>query len=395
MKSRFDIEQYNYPLPAKRIAKFPLAQRDQSKLLLWENGDISHHIFHEVPSLLPDGSLLVFNDTRVIAARLLFKKSTGATIEIFLLHPEKPTRDIAESMNLRQESVWSCLIRNKRRWKEDSLKLQCGEQILRASWTDRERNMVKFEWSGGLTFADIVNLAGETPLPPYIRRKVQKEDASRYQTVYSREDGAVAAPTAGLHFTEDLLREIKKKDIRTEYLTLHVSAGTFKPVETEDYRDHAMHREQIVIKRKSIEKLILHADRIIAVGTTSLRILESLYWYGIQLSKNPEASFFISKSMPYNEPSDLTFAESMKILHNFMDSNNLDSLHGETEIFIYPGYRIRSTKGLFTNFHLPKSTLLLLIAAFTGNDWKSIYDEALRHDYRFLSYGDSSLLLRS
>ncbi len=395
MIQQFDIERYNYSLPEEKIAKFPLAQRDRSKLLLWKNGNISHYFFYEAPALLPQGSLLVFNDTRVIAARLIFQKSTGASIEIFLLHPEKPTRDIAESMSLRQESEWSCLIGNKRRWKDGILELQCGEQILCASWADRERNMVRFEWGGGLTFADIINRAGVTPLPPYLKRKARKEDVIRYQTVYSRQDGAVAAPTAGLHFTNNLLDEIRKRAIQTEYVTLHVSAGTFKPVEVADYRNHAMHREQIVIRRKSIESLIQYADNIIAVGTTSLRILESLYWHGVQLTKDFNTPFFISKNSPYEEKSDLSFSDAMKTLHKFMSDNDLEALHGETEIFIYPGYRIRSAKGLFTNFHLPKSTLLLLVAAFTGDDWKNIYDEALKHGYRFLSYGDSSLLLRS
>jgi len=392
----FKIEQYNYPLPEERIAKFPLEKREKSRLLLWKNGKISHHIFEQVTSLIPKKSFLVFNDTKVIAARLLFKKITGAEIEIFLLHPELPTRDIAESMTLKKSCIWSCMIGNKKKWKEGSLNNQLGAINLKASYYNRDQNLVQFEWTENDTFAEIINKAGVTPLPPYLKRKPVEVDTTRYQTVYSKYNGAVAAPTAGLHFTENILNEIKTRDIGFEYLTLHVSAGTFKPVETIDYRKHDMHCEQIIIKKKSIMNIRNHCDHLIAVGTTSLRILESLYWYGVLLAKNPDSEFFIHKNLPYThqQSPQLSFREALAYIVNHMEKNKLIELHGETEIFIYPGYEIRTIQGLFTNFHLPKSTLLLLISTFTGDAWKDIYNEALTNNYRFLSYGDSSLLLR-
>ena len=396
MKEDFDIEQYNYTLPEGKIAKFPLKERAQSKLLIWKKGAISHKTFKESPSFIPPNSLLVFNDTRVIAARLLFQKSTGANIELFLLHPELPTRDIAESMILQKSSVWFCMIGNKKKWKSGELANKLGNTNVKASYHNREQNLIRFEWTGDKTFAEIINKAGETPLPPYLKRKPELDDSSRYQTVYSKNDGAVAAPTAGLHFTESILKQIKSKKIGLEYLTLHVSAGTFKPVETTDYRNHEMHCEQLSIKKESLHNLLQHCDQLIAVGTTSLRILESMYWYGVMLIINPKAKFFIHKILPYENglPKDIPFSDALERIIHMMDDEKLNILHGETEIFIYPGYNIRTAKGLFTNFHLPKSTLLLLISTFTGENWKEIYEEALSNEYRFLSYGDSSLLLR-
>ncbi len=396
MNSNFNIEQYNYQLPEKQIAKYPLKERSKSKLLIWENGNISHDIFENVPALIPPDSLLVFNDTRVIAARLQFQKSTGAHIEIFLLHPELPTRDISESMTLKKSSVWLCMIGNKKKWKDGELVNELGDLSIRASYHHREQNLIRFDWTEGCSFAEIINRTGETPLPPYLKRKPVHDDSSRYQTVYSKNNGAVAAPTAGLHFTEGILNQLQAKNIGTDYLTLHVSAGTFKPVETSDYREHNMHSEQITIKKDCIINLLRNKNKLIAVGTTSLRILESLYWYGVLLKDNPEADFFISKTLPYENISfnDLTLEEALQKVINYMESNNLFELNGATEIFIYPGYKIRTARGIFTNFHLPKSTLLLLISTFTNGAWKGIYKEALAKDYRFLSYGDSSLLLR-
>lgn len=396
MAKEFDIEEYNYNLPEDCIAKFPLDQRSKSKLLVWEKGKISHTIFEHATEHIPEDSLLVFNDTKVIAARLLFQKSTGANIEIFLLHPEQPTRDIAESMTLKTSSVWTCMIGNKKKWKEGSLVNKIGDITITASYQNRDKDLIQFEWSGGETFAEIINKAGETPLPPYLKRKPIDTDTNRYQTIYSKKNGAVAAPTAGLHFTKSILDKIKNKNIGLEYVTLHVSAGTFKPVEAKDYREHDMHCEQIVITKKSIENLLQNHDRIITVGTTSLRILESLYWYGVILSANENATFFIDKNLPYNPEyqQNITFKDALVQISSYLEKNNMDELHGETEIFIYPGYKIRTAKGIFTNFHLPKSTLLLLISNFTNQAWKEIYKEALANDYRFLSYGDSSLLLR-
>ena len=396
MDEDFNIEQYNYSLPEEQIAKFPLKERDQSKLLVWKNGSISHRKFEDAPGLIPENSLLVFNDTRVIAARLHFEKTTGAQIELFLLHPELPTRDIAASMALEKSAVWFCLIGNKKKWKTGNLTLHIGDLIVTATYYNRDENLIRFEWPSGITFAEIVNKTGETPLPPYLKRKPVENDAERYQTIYSRNDGAVAAPTAGLHFTESILNQIKARNINLEYLTLHVSAGTFKPVDVMDYRDHPMHCEQIIIKKESIQNLFSHGHNLIAVGTTSLRILESLYWYGAMLSRDVKTPFHITKNMPYESPwaKNISFTESLKNILNMMDSENSDEIHGETEIFIYPGYEIRTAKGIFTNFHLPKSTLLLLVSTFTGQAWKEIYQAALSNNYRFLSYGDSSLILR-
>ena len=396
MSQNFNIEDYNYPLSEDRIAKYPLAERSKSKLLVWNKGAISHKTFEDAPSLVPTGSLMVFNDTKVIAARLLFHKPSGAKIEIFLLHPEQPTRDIASAMTVKDSAVWHCMIGNKKKWKDDVLIQRYGQNSITASYHDREQNLIKFEWTSGNTFADVINNIGATPLPPYLNRKAESEDVDRYQTVYSKNDGAVAAPTAGLHFTPSILEQIKLNEIGLEYLTLHVSAGTFKPVEANDYRDHDMHNEQIVVSKKSIENMLLHHEKLIAVGTTSLRILESLYWYGVKLSEDEAAPFFISKDFPSSDhtASGMSFPQALRQVLDLMQQNHLDQLHGETEIFIYPGYRIRSVRGLFTNFHLPKSTLLLLVSAFTDHDWKNIYKEALDGEYRFLSYGDSSLLLR-
>lgn len=396
MAENFNIQDYNYELPEERIAKFPLKERSGSKLLLWEKGKISHHSFQNAPNLLPQDALLVFNDTRVIAARLHFQKDTGAQIEVFLLNPVEPTTDISKSMTLQDPVVWSCLIGNKKRWKEGALTTQFGKVQLTAKYYDRDKNLVQLTWSSELSFAEVINAAGKTPLPPYIKRNPDKEDVTRYQTVYSKMDGAVAAPTAGLHFTDSVLKKIKSKGVGLEYLTLHVSVGTFKPVEAADFRHHDMHREQIVISRKSVLRLLEKSTSIVAVGTTSLRILESLYWYGVLLKKNIGQQFYIHKDLPYqleeNDP--LTFRDSLEQILAHMTNQGLEELHGETEIYIYPGYQIRTAIGLFTNFHLPKSTLLLLISAFTGQRWKEIYDAALKQNYRFLSYGDSSLLFR-
>jgi len=394
MDSNFSIESYNYPLPDEKIAKFPLANREESKLLLWKNGTISHHIFHETTALLPPDSMLVFNDTRVIAARIQFKKDTGASIEVFLLHPELPTRDISTSMTLKRTVIWQCLIGNKKRWKDGTLSKKVGHTTMTVTYHDRESDMVQIEWDTNETFAEVIDLAGETPLPPYLKRHAQPNDATNYQTVYSARHGAVAAPTAGLHFTNELLQKLKIHGIKSEYLTLHVSAGTFKPVEKDDFRQHEMHYEQLVVSKKAIENIYTHSGKLIAVGTTSLRMLESIYWFGVLLQKNPLADFMISQTLPYVIDSSLSFHKSLEIVLEYLDENDLTELHGETGIFIYPPYRIRSVGGLFTNYHLPKSTLLLLIAAFTDNDWQAIYDAALMGNYRFLSYGDSSLLLR-
>ncbi len=393
-QQEFDIHNYDYHLAEEKIAKYPLSRRDASKLLCWNKGIISHHSFEESSDLMPEKSLLVFNDTKVISARLIFEKPTGSKIEIFLLHPESPTRDIHQAMATKQTAVWECLVGNKKRWKEGMLTRKTGQQVLHATYFDKDKNLIRFDWSSDASFAEVINLTGETPLPPYLKRKPEQDDAERYQTIYSRHDGAVAAPTAGLHFTDRILKKIANKRIGMEYLTLHVSAGTFKPVEASDFRAHDMHLEQIVIKKSSLEHILVHHDKLIAVGTTSLRMLESLYWYGAILSENPESDFSIDQELPYRINTGISYQKALSEVIKYCERNELETLHGQTGIFIYPGYQIRSATGLFTNFHLPKSTLLLLISAFTGGAWREIYDEALQADYRFLSYGDSSLLLR-
>jgi S-adenosylmethionine:tRNA ribosyltransferase-isomerase len=395
------IEAYDYPLTEARIAKFPLEQRDASKLLCWRNGDISHRFFREVPELLPAQSLCVFNDTRVIPARLIFQKATGAIIEIFLLDPLLPSVEVEQAMQATSGCVWKCLIGNKKRWKNNEpLQLhEASEGVssgLTAAYHDRERDLIQFTWTGDKKFVEVVDAAGHTPLPPYLHRQVAESDKLRYQTIYSRHQGAVAAPTAGLHFTEPVLQEMERKGIQRDFVTLHVGAGTFRPVQVSEYTQHHMHSEQVVLTKALVDKLSQFRERVIAVGTTSMRTLESAYWYGVQLLTGGNSRFVIDKLQPYAIPPESlpSRMEAFLAIAAFMEQQGLEKLGGSTEIFIYPGYDFRVVDGLITNFHLPKSTLLLLIAAFTRGDWRRIYDEALAADYRFLSYGDSSLLLR-
>ncbi|MEK6478576.1 S-adenosylmethionine:tRNA ribosyltransferase-isomerase [Catalinimonas sp. 4WD22] len=401
------LESYNYELPDERIARYPLEKRDQAKLLLYQNGRIQDRTFYELPELLPEQSHLFFNATKVIPARLFFQKPTtsqgeGAHIEVFLLNPIAPSHVIGEAMLAKQSCSWHCMIGNKKKWKsalvlQKSLFINNQEITLSASLENTEQQIVSFSWDHpDVAFVDIVEAAGRTPLPPYLKREATDEDKPRYQTVYSANEGAVAAPTAGLHFTPEILKALETKGIQQDYLTLHVSAGTFQPIKAQDVTQHPMHSEQMVITKKHVEQLRKHSKgKIIAVGTTSLRTLESLYWYGVLLSKDPKAVFKIPKLVAYQEdlPNKLSLHESMENVLSYLEQNQLEQLMGETEIFIYPGYQFRVVQGLITNFHLPKSTLILLIAAFVGNDWKRIYHHALENNYRFLSFGDSSLLL--
>lgn len=404
-----DLESYNYALSEERIARYPLPERTNSKLLLYDHGRISHHIFRDLPDLLPDESFLFFNESRVIPARLVFSKSTGATIEIFLLNPVRPSTVMSIAMETKKKTTWKCLIKNLRKWKGDLVLQKIipmgsdksgswshhDEIRIKAVIENREQQLVSFSWEKDVTFAQIIEESGEVPLPPYLKREPVPADRSRYQTVYSKIKGAVAAPTAGLHFTDQILEQLSGKGHVTDFLTLHVSAGTFQPIKEKKITRHAMHREQIRFTRRNILNLIHGRDKVIAVGTTSLRTIESIYWYGIKLLSNKNSPLFIEKLFPYQfSTSDLP--SPVSILQNIldrMDLLNVDELWGETEIFIFPGYSFRICKGLITNFHMPRSTLILLVAAFTGNDWREIYQEALAEDYRFLSYGDSSLLL--
>lgn len=391
---KLPIADYTYTLPDERIANYPLQQRDQSKLLHYHKGTITHHTFSEITDLLPPDSTLFFNDTKVIPARILFQKETGASIELFLLTPIAPAL-LQIAMQSTTNTTWKCAIGNLKRWPDGLLlKKKAGTTELTAQLINREEQLVSFTWTPTtITFAEVIREAGAIPLPPYIKRLADTSDRDRYQTVYSQYEGAVAAPTAGLHFTDHVLQKIKQKGITTDFVTLHVSAGTFQPVKTEDALQHTMHSEQIIISHQNIQTLLLDTP-VIAVGTTSMRTLESLYWYGVKLLQNPEASFTISQNDPYQNHTSLpTAQQSIQAVDNYMKHHQLQQLTGHTSIFIVPGYTFRICRGLITNFHQPGSTLMLLVAAFVGNDWKSIYDAALNNNYRFLSYGDSSLLM--
>ena len=385
---------YSYVLPPDKIAIYPLAQRDSSKLLVYKKSTITHSVFGALPSHLPKNAFLFFNDTRVIPARLHFRKETGAAIEIFLLNPVDPSPLIYETMASTERCSWHCTIGNLKKWPEGTkLKKEMPGLKLEASLTDRKNSVVEFSWKTGQSFAEIIRKSGETPLPPYIRRAPEATDEERYQTVYSHYDGAVAAPTAGLHFTPAVLDELDRSNIGRDFLTLHVSAGTFQPIKTPNPQEHVMHEEQIIINRTNVENLLIPGRLITAVGTTSMRTLESLYWFGTKLSIDRRAEFRISQDDPYTITKTPLPADALAAVANHMDEQQTDHLIGETSIYIRPGYTFRICQGLITNFHQPASTLILLVAAFVGEDWRKIYDEALTNDYRFLSYGDSSLLI--
>lgn len=402
------IADYNYDLPDERIAKFPLAQRDSSKLLIYNKGVVSEDIFSSLPQYLPKNALMVFNNTKVIQARLHFQKETGATIEVFCMEPFAP---IEYQQNFAQTGSveWLCMIGNLKRWKEGILNRHVevkGEtSTFRAEHLPYEspnatgtNHLVRFSWDGPFTFSEILEAVGELPIPPYLNRATQESDKRTYQTVYSKIKGSVAAPTAGLHFTEQVLHALDEAGIDREELTLHVGAGTFKPVKSEEIGDHEMHSEYIVVKRQTIEKLILHGGEAIAVGTTSVRTLESLYYIGLKILKNPsisEEELHVNQWEPYQEVrgKKLEVRDVLQALLDWMDRNGLQMLHTTTQIIIAPGYEYQIVKRMVTNFHQPQSTLLLLVSAFVHGDWRKIYDYALSHDFRFLSYGDSSLLI--
>jgi S-adenosylmethionine:tRNA ribosyltransferase-isomerase len=381
------LEDFLYDLPDNRIAKHPPKERAGSKLLFYQKGEISHHEFKNIENLIPDNSLLVFNDTKVIPARIIMHKESGARIEIFLLEPLLPSKVHEEVMNAKHNCTWKCMIGNARKWKQGAF-LSMPSLSLQATRTDHDE--VTFQWTGDLSFSDLLTEIGEIPLPPYINREVDESDEERYQTVYSKMKGAVAAPTAGLHFSNDIIESITEKGIKTDFLTLHVSAGTFQPIKNANISEHPMHNEQVWITRQNIENL-LAAKKVIAVGTTSMRTLESLYWYGVKLS-NGASDFFIEKADPYSLKAIERKAALEAVLLE-MKKTGIERIGGHTEIFIYPGYKFQICDGLVTNYHLPGSTLILLVASFIGDDWKEVYQSALKNNYRFLSYGDSSLLL--
>jgi S-adenosylmethionine:tRNA ribosyltransferase-isomerase len=392
------LRDYQYELPEDRIRKHAISQRDQSKLLYYEKGIITHKGFQEITELLPTDSQLFFNNTKVIPARIHLKKSTGALIEIFLLNPVFPSSLVVEAMEVSGQCTWSCMIGNLKKWKDEpliaSLNINNTNIELTATLVNREEKLVEFSWPGDTRFVDIVEALGQVPLPPYFHREPEAGDKARYQTVYSKNEGAVAAPTAGLHFTKEVMEALIKKEINLNYLTLHVSAGTFQPVKEEIASNHPMHSEQVLITRANLESLLTNETNI-TVGTTSMRTLESLYWFGTKLILDVNAAFHIEKLYAYGHsdkvlPSRL---ESLKAIQRHMDAHQLEVLMGDTEIFIMPGYQFRMCDGLITNFHQPGSTLLMLIAAFIGEDWKALYKQAMDNGYHFLSYGDSSLLM--
>lgn len=397
------IEEYDYPLPDERIAKFPLAKRDESKLLLYKDGQVSESVFKHIADYLPAGSLLVYNNTRVIQARLLFQKATGARIEVFCLEPAEP-HDYALIFQQTERCSWICLVGNLKKWKDGFLTkkvaIQGEEVILSAEKKEShgDSHRIEFTWDNPkYTFADLLDAAGVLPIPPYLHRETEKSDLVTYQTVYSKIKGSVAAPTAGLHFTPEVLADVDAHGIGREEVTLHVGAGTFKPVKSETIEGHEMHTEFISVRRSSIERIQKNLGKIIAVGTTSVRTLESLYYIGVKLASHPDATseeLVVNQWMPYEaENNRIPVAEALQHILDYLDRHQADKLVTATQIIIAPGYEFKIVRGIITNFHQPKSTLLLLISAFVKGNWRTIYDYALSHDFRFLSYGDSSLLL--
>ena len=393
------ISDYNYPLPDERIAKYPLPERDHSKLLIYKDGEVREDLFFRVGDYIPAHSLLVYNNTRVIQARLVFHKPSGARIEIFCLEPLAP-HDYQLSLSSTEGCTWKCMIGNAKKFRDTSIGMPLhvagNDVVLRATNGEQTGNTfaVTFSWEGDMSFAEILDGAGELPIPPYLNRPTEESDKTTYQTVYSRIKGSVAAPTAGLHFTEAVLADLRQRGIKTTELTLHVGAGTFQPVKTEDADLHMMHTEIIAVPRQAIVDILANLGHIVAVGTTSMRTLESLYFLGCMLLHG-DRSLHVPQFMPYEQEWTLSTEEALQALLAYLDETHQDTLHAETQIMIKPGYRFRVVEQLITNFHQPKSTLLLLVSAFVGEDWKKIYDYALAHDFRFLSYGDSSILFRN
>ena len=400
------IKDYNYPLPDERIAKFPLAERDTSKLLVYQQGNISQDHFRSLPDYLPQGALMIFNNTRVVRARLHFRKSTptqnenslGALIEIFILEPAMPV-EYQENFLSRGKCSWYCMVGNLKKWKTGALhqEICIGQErvTLSASRTGTHgtSHEIEFSWDSNHTWAEVLEATGELPIPPYLNRNTEQSDLTTYQTVYSKIKGSVAAPTAGLHFTPEVLSALDAHGIDREEVTLHVGAGTFKPVKSEEIGDHDMHTEHIAVRRETIEKLIRYEGKAIAVGTTSVRTLESLYYMGI-LAMQGKEDLHVEQWMPYeSDTKGIDTCQALSALLEYMDKRNIDVLHSSTQIIIAPGYDFHIVRVMITNFHQPQSTLLLLVSAFVKGDWHSIYDYALANDFRFLSYGDSSILI--
>ncbi len=393
------ISDYNYDLPEERIAKFPLEQRDASKLLIWKNGTIEESVYRSISNNIPEGSLLFFNETKVIRARMIFKNSTGGKIEVFCLDPYR-NRDVSVSMAAQGKVEWNCLIGGLSKWTDDFLQLEHHGIVLevRRIGTGTDHHPVEFRWNpAGKSFAEILDAIGSLPIPPYLKRETEEIDLNRYQTVYAKNEGSVAAPTAGLHFTPFVFDELKKKNCQSHFVTLHVGAGTFKPVKSATMAEHVMHAEVIDVSLNTISRLAEQQQKmIVAVGTTTTRTLESLYWMGIKLLQSPEIKpddLFLGQWECYEAyNNDITLKEALSALIDWLRKNGLDRLIAPTSIMIAPGYCFRIVNALVTNFHQPGSTLILLVAAIAGEEWKTIYNYALQNDFRFLSYGDGSLL---
>ncbi|MBQ5975842.1 MAG: S-adenosylmethionine:tRNA ribosyltransferase-isomerase [Bacteroidales bacterium] len=394
------IADFDYPLPDDRIAKFPLERRDQSKLLVYRGGNIEESRFDHVPELLPPDTLLIFNNTKVIHARLFFRKPTGSTIEVFCLEPFQ--MPVALSFEQRGHCTWNCFIGNNKKWKEGSLSRQLDIHGQSVTLTATRRKavgnawIVDFDWDGGLSFAELIDQAGVIPLPPYLHREAVSSDNERYQTVYALHQGSVAAPTAGLHFSPEVFEALRQKGIATDFITLHVGAGTFKPVSTPTIGEHEMHVEKIEISRSNIECILNHLRHtVIPVGTTTVRTIESVYWFGVKLSRNSKLdAMHVMQWDPYElESLSVSTEHAYKNVLQWMEEQGIEQLEGDTQLMIAPGYRYHVISGLITNFHQPKSTLLLLVSALVGDAWKECYRYALDHQFRFLSYGDSCLFL--
>lgn len=401
--SKISIQDYSYHLPEEKIALHPLKQRDASKLLVYKKGVIEENVFANITSLLPEHSLLVFNNTRVINARIRFKKTTGANIEIFCLEPQGNITEYSTVMYSTGASQWKCLVGGAAKWKDEVLEKNIninGENVLlKAIMLDKlsDAYSIQLSWTpANFSFAAVIEAAGETPLPPYIKRITDEEDTSRYQTIFAEEDGSVAAPTAGLHFTENIFEQLQKKNIDKTFVTLHVGAGTFKPVKAATMLDHEMHAEYIDVNKESIIELKNKLGKIAAVGTTSLRTIESLYWLGVKAYLNPkEKKLVLNQWDVYNDPlvnANVKASDALDAILVWMKLNNTNNIFTQTQLLIAPGYRFRIVNILITNFHQPQSTLLLLVAAAIGDDWKKMYDYALKNDFRFLSYGDGNLI---
>ena len=400
--SSISPENFRYTLPESSIASYPLAERSASNILLYKGGKISHDRFSHLPQHLPEASWLVFNNTRVIQARLRFRKETGARIEIFCLEPVEPS-DYELAFQAESTATWTCLVGNAKKWKTGPISLQTsiyGKELrLEATMKEKSENgyTIIFRWKqSGISFGDIIEQSGSTPIPPYLNRDAEESDKERYQTIYSQNNGSVAAPTAGLHFTNEMIRQLEQSKVSMANLTLHVGAGTFVPIKEENARNHTMHLEQVVVNKGFLELWKQKTEGLIAVGTTSTRSLESLYWLGVKIKEYPLSepdSLAIVQWDNEKLPQHISLEESLESLLAFCSAHGLDQLHFSTQLMIVPGYRFRCISGLLTNFHMPGSTLLLLIAAWIGDDWKKVYDYALKENFRFLSYGDSSLLL--